>query len=477
MAELQHAPEAAREALRPDTLIIGFTGSPGSGCSFVADGIKNKLGSKAHHYMVSGELRRIATNRGITNPTVADLQNIGNEERSEKGLSAVVETCIERVKEDAGVKRFGLDEDTVILIDGIKNEGEVRYLRFFANFWLISVQAERETRENRSVGPEPDKKFKTTQEFDEADARDQLEEPLYGQQVRKCNYLADIILHNAEDFPPASEYQRDRYFDEIVKDYINPMRTVRKGERIPERPPSVREALMTMAYCASKRSSCLKRNVGAVIARVRELKLKGEELRARRTDAHVQFQVISAGCNEVPPYSEACVFEFDKCYRDYLRETKAAEYKNCPACGEEIPQKIQCPRCGKDNAPTRGHCLACQADMLSYYECSRCGSKVFDEFMQGSGKFLDQCRALHAEENAIIGMSTVNSAGEGDLFIYTTTFPCKLCANKIVQAGIKHVVYAEPYTQEDAKKVLDAADVDVQKFEGVKSTAYFRLYS
>ncbi|NCO65633.1 MAG: hypothetical protein COW32_09050 [Candidatus Aquicultor secundus] len=58
-------------------------------------------------------------------------------------------------------------------------------------------------------------------------------------------------------------------------------------------------------------------------------------------------------------------------------------------------------------------------------------------------KVLDLCRALHAEEHAILRMGARHMPGE--LTIYTTTFPCLLCANKIVQAGIKNVVYIEPY--------------------------------
>ena len=86
------------------------------------------------------------------------------------------------------------------------------------------------------------------------------------------------------------------------------------------------------------------------------------------------------------------------------------------------------------------------------------------------------CRALHAEENAIVGLLDTRLTGRGELVLYTTTFPCKLCANKAVAAGIQRVVFAEPYADPDSKIVLDAAGVVVQKFEGVKSTGYFRLY-
>ena len=87
------------------------------------------------------------------------------------------------------------------------------------------------------------------------------------------------------------------------------------------------------------------------------------------------------------------------------------------------------------------------------------------------------CRALHAEENAILGLSGVVKPRKGELVLYTTTFPCNLCANKIIAAGIKTVYYAEPYTMKEAKELLVKIGVDIKKFEGIKSIAYFRLYA
>jgi deoxycytidylate deaminase len=126
------------------------------------------------------------------------------------------------------------------------------------------------------------------------------------------------------------------------------------------------------------------------------------------------------------------------------------------------------------------------------YKCRGCKTPIGRFLIGGSnesGKLLDICRALHAEEQAIIGLAgrlqPMRSAKHdidcasphGKLVLYTTTYPCNLCANKIVAAGIEEVWYAEPYDMEDARKILDGGGVGVFKFQGVKSTAYFRLYS
>ena len=59
--------------------------------------------------------------------------------------------------------------------------------------------------------------------------------------------------------------------------------------------------------------------------------------------------------------------------------------------------------------------------------------------------------------------------------LYTTTYPCNLCANKIAQVGIKKIVYYEPYPQKEAKDVLNNHDVKQIPFEGVTSNGYFRF--
>ena len=60
--------------------------------------------------------------------------------------------------------------------------------------------------------------------------------------------------------------------------------------------------------------------------------------------------------------------------------------------------------------------------------------------------------------------------------MYVTTYPCNLCANKIVQAGIKKVVYFEPYPVEEAKKIFKEANVISEPFEGVTFRAFFKFF-
>jgi deoxycytidylate deaminase len=125
--------------------------------------------------------------------------------------------------------------------------------------------------------------------------------------------------------------------------------------------------------------------------------------------------------------------------------------------------------------------LALGLDQIAHFRSPILGrAPVFEKFVPGGqpshGKLLDMCRFLHAEETALLS-PTRNAAGiTTDRTLYTTTFPCNLCANKIVATGIKNVVFAEPYPMKDAMETLRKAGIVIRKSQGVKSSAFFRLY-
>lgn len=69
---------------------------------------------------------------------------------------------------------------------------------------------------------------------------------------------------------------------------------------------------------------------------------------------------------------------------------------------------------------------------------------------------------LHAEANAIskVAKSTNNSEGST---LYVTTSPCIECAKLIIQAGIKRVVYCNPYRLLDGIELLQRANIEIVK--------------
>lgn len=61
-----------------------------------------------------------------------------------------------------------------------------------------------------------------------------------------------------------------------------------------------------------------------------------------------------------------------------------------------------------------------------------------------SGERTEICRAVHAEQNALVQAAKHGVAISG-ADIYTTVQPCVLCTKLIINAGIKRVFYAYPY--------------------------------
>jgi dCMP deaminase len=68
---------------------------------------------------------------------------------------------------------------------------------------------------------------------------------------------------------------------------------------------------------------------------------------------------------------------------------------------------------------------------------------------------------LHAEANAISKLARSNNNSEGAT-LYVTASPCLECAKLIIQAGIKRVVYGEPYRIEDGLELLKKAGISVE---------------
>ncbi|MDO5331679.1 MAG: cytidine/deoxycytidylate deaminase family protein [Bacillota bacterium] len=78
-----------------------------------------------------------------------------------------------------------------------------------------------------------------------------------------------------------------------------------------------------------------------------------------------------------------------------------------------------------------------------------------------SGQRHELCRAVHAEQNAIIQAANLGLAIEGAT-IYCTTQPCAICAKMIINAGIVRVVCAEVYPDEIGDAMLKEAGVKVE---------------
>ena len=81
-----------------------------------------------------------------------------------------------------------------------------------------------------------------------------------------------------------------------------------------------------------------------------------------------------------------------------------------------------------------------------------------------SGQRHELCRALHAEQNAIIQAAKLGVNIDGST-LYCTHQPCVICAKMIVNSGISRVVYGEGYPDEFSLEIFKEAGVELVKFD------------
>ena len=79
-----------------------------------------------------------------------------------------------------------------------------------------------------------------------------------------------------------------------------------------------------------------------------------------------------------------------------------------------------------------------------------------------SGERHELCRALHAEQNALI-QASLHGISVKDSTLYTTTQPCVICAKMLINAGIKEIVTAQGYPDKMAMDFLKQAKIKVRK--------------
>ncbi|MBP3384427.1 MAG: cytidine/deoxycytidylate deaminase family protein [Firmicutes bacterium] len=142
--------------------------------------------------------------------------------------------------------------------------------------------------------------------------------------------------------------------------------------------PSWDEYFMEMAVLTAKRSTCLRRHVGAVIVK----------------DKHV----VASGYNGAP-----------------------TGLSHCDELGGCLRQQLGVP----------------------------------------SGQRHELCRALHAEQNAIIQAAAQGNSIDGAA-IYVTHHPCIICAKMIINAGIKKVYIKDSYPDEMAADILKEAGLEIE---------------
>jgi len=173
--------------------IVGIVGSIACGKGVVAEYLIKKYNYVS--FSLSSLIHEEAQKRGITVFTRTTLQDMGDEMRRREGDGVLAKRAIEKLKVGNNDRRSVQVQK--IIIEGIRNPGEVAYLRTIPGFFLIAVDATKEIRFQRVLAREKAWDPKDWETFLKVDGRDSMDKTnTNGQQVRACMEMADIRIEN-----------------------------------------------------------------------------------------------------------------------------------------------------------------------------------------------------------------------------------------------------------------------------------------
>lgn len=85
-----------------------------------------------------------------------------------------------------------------------------------------------------------------------------------------------------------------------------------------------------------------------------------------------------------------------------------------------------------------------------------------------SGERHELCRAIHAEQNAVVQAAYSGVSVKGAT-IYVTCQPCSMCAKSLINAGIVKIIYKGSYPDELSLELLNEAKIELVNFDKMNS--------
>ncbi len=415
---------------RPE-LVFALVGAAGTRLDELSSELRTALDTFGYR-SIDIHLSDFLTNySGWTEPATAGnaertrhLQNMGDafrgklEDGSALALAGIAEIRAARSHITGSADRSASGH--AYILHQLKHPDEVNLLRrvYGSSFFLVAGHAprrqrikdlaERWAREELQHGQGPQFESKALDVI----TVDEKQDDDYGQNTRDTYPLADFFANLGI---PSGRYAVGRFIDLI---FGHPFHT-----------PQPDEYAMYQAAAVALRSSDDNRQVGAAIARISE----DPGGKIKNTD------VIAVGMNEVPRGGGGFYWDLDS---PDARDQRLLEQ------GDDRPNLIKISilrelieRIGKrgwlkdDIGKTRPSDLA--RDLLPNLKRT--------QFLD-IGEF---SRPVHAEMATIIDAARRGVAVAGHT-MYVTTFPCHNCAKHIIAAGIRRVIYLEPYPKSRA---------------------------
>ena len=167
-------------------IIIGVVGQIAAGKGILVSYLTEKLGFIS--YSLSSVVHMEIEKRGIKKYTRQMLQDMGDKLRREYGREVLADRIIKAINEQ---------KKGNVVIEGIRNQGDIEFFKKDKNFILIGIKATRELRFKRLLSRGKKWDPQTYEEFLKVDRRDiGVGQNSSGQQVGKCLAYCDYILAN-----------------------------------------------------------------------------------------------------------------------------------------------------------------------------------------------------------------------------------------------------------------------------------------
>jgi deoxycytidylate deaminase len=422
-----HAGQPAQDPLasvttRPE-LVFGLVGALGTDLYPVQDELQSALRTVGYDStvirlseLIANLYARVHPSEQPQEPRMGDLMRQGDELRGVGGPNAAAALGISRLvnqrreAEPGGSERQG----HATILRSLKRKDEVATLRevYGSRFLLIGGWATREDRAAevgrrlRADHPGRHVGWYAQQAAVLMDRDEEDETQQYGQGVREAFELADVYVAIRAGHPIGSRIGR----------------LVRMLFGAPFETPTRHEEAMFLASGAGLRSSAAGRQVGAVVV-------------------DYDGEVLVTGTNEAPMANGGQYWaEETPDHRDFTY-------------GFDINDRLKLQIVADMLA--RLHGAGWLSGAAGTEDPDRLAERAMKGPLRGSrvGDLLEFGRIAHAEMAAVCTAARRGTALR-DTIMYTTTYPCHECARLIIAAGIKKVVYVDPYPKSQVQEMF-----------------------
>lgn len=385
-----------------------------------------------------------------------------------------------------GFKHSDESDDCRIVIDSLRNSLEARYFKErYTAFYLICVN-DSENRERRLFEIIKEKMpkakvdetllkeaFKSVKSIAKTELRskDFAKGKFASPDVENVIADAEIHINNTLDqsFDKTDKKEKNNPYSNHLE-FCTMAEQWMKYSSLILHPglitPSSEERCMVVAYTAKFNSSCLSRQVGAVIT---------NQYHSIRTIGwnDVPFGQMPCGLRELHNIDEKC----DDCNHLFSSfETDPHGHYGNKSFMDKVDDSYPDIVANKEHVNIEEPAKRDKPEEIKGLPFSYCFKTLHNTFEGEKNQVYT--RSLHAEENAILQMAKYGGEPLMNGIIYVTASPCELCAKKLYQIGVRKIVYIDPYPGISMDQIIRVGfkRPRLKLFQGAYGASYFKLY-